>query len=326
MPVILERNILQHTLSGSLVGHDLGIGYSLNLLELINLTHQNWESMCVSQSFRNTLNLPCKRPTSLFGLLDFDAKKSLLMYDVVTKDSGLIPVILGVSGIFPLDCDTIIDNNKKFIEDSGCIYVVDDGHKELLISDLPNYILPNRVNRHYKKSHDGLKLKRIDTTLSLLDLYESTPRILKSDIETSLYYAELIDSEKDLDTQLQFLSNAYTYFHNVSNIPTATALLYPESDPSLVMYAAYYEDKFIGSAFMHIKDANWYWVNTNRLRSPSLVGSMSFNVNDAILTHLIEEARSAGAKTFNLGYDYFPYKEFYKADTVLTKKGLRYNY
>lgn len=325
----LMGNVLHHTMTGKLSSYDMGLGsIPFNIVDVFNLKHANWEAMFVSRAFRSAIGKLEDRSTRLFGLVDPDQERALLMYEVNSQDAGTLPVVYGSSDIFPLSLPTILEYNKTFIESSGKIQVVDHGHEEAMLYDLQNYKIPSRVSRHYKKSKDLLTLTRISSTSDLMDLYKYTPYAQDVDIQSNLYYGGLIEDSMD-DYDLQNLEAIYKYFHNPNDYIKTLEAIYTTDMPSndkpqeFVLYAVRYKGWYLGSVYLQIKGKDWYWVNTNRLRIKSLTSDFDFNINDAILTNLIEEAKLLGAETFNLGYAYYDYKDFYKPERIW-QKGLRW--
>lgn len=326
----LYKNILHHTMMDKLSSYDMGVpNLPFNIVDVFNLRHANWEAMFVSRAFRAAVGKIESRTTRLFGLMDENAQRSLLMYEVNSKDAGIIPVIFGSSDIFPLDLDSTIEYNRDLIEGTQKLRIVDQGHEELILTDLQNYKIPNRVARSYKKSKDSISFKRIETPDELKRLYLGVSYAETVDIQTNLYYGELIEPNMD-DYDLQKLEEVYRLFHNPADFVKSLQAIFTR-DPSIpslspnefALYEVSYNGMYLGSAYMHIKGKDWYWVNTNRLRIKSLESEIPFNINDAILTNLIELAKSHGAETFNLGYAYYEYKDYYKPERIW-QKGIRW--
>ena len=325
-----EGNVLGYTMGDALASYDFGtLDLPFSIKHIFNLRHTSLEALGVSEAFRAAIDVRAPRSTEGFGIVNHDEKRALLLYDVTTADSGRLPVIFGSSDIYPLQQPDVLEYNRSFIESTGDMVIVDEGHQEALLTDLQNYKLPNRIMRTRKKAND-ITLSFIDTPQDLMDLYLKVPYATAVDIQTALYYSEILKPGMD-DYEIQRLEGTYRFFHNPEHHVESLVSIYTadpmmavkREDRRFLLYRVDYKGWYVGTAYLNVQGKDWYWVNTNRLRIPSLSLDIPFNLNDAILSHLIEEAQRHGAETFNLGYAYYPYKEFYNPE-MIWRKGIRW--
>ena len=327
----LFENVLSYTMTGKLAGYDMGVPANLpfDIMEIFNLRHSNWEALHVSRAFRSVIGVREERSTRLFGLANHDQKRALLLGEISTEDAGRIPIIYGATEIFPMYLDEIIKLNEDLINSSNIMRIVEQGHEESILTNLSGYVLPDRLARNYKKAGYDLTLTRVETSEDLFQLYKSSPYADSVDIQTKLYYAGLLTQDLD-DHKQQKLEEIYRRFHNHMDEVRALCYIYtcdvvaPEPiENEFMLYKVEYQGSYLGHAQMQRKGNDWYWVNTNRLRIRGIESELGFNINNAIISALINEAQSKGAETFNLGAAYYDYKDQYKPERIW-RPGLRY--
>ena len=318
----------QRIMSGDLVGYNLCLpSVPFDLLQVYALRHSINEASYLSRKFRYLTYTPSKN-TDVFGVVNDNSMSTLILQELDTKDSGKIPVIFGASTIFPAMQDEILTYAKEFIEASDEMRVVDEGHQELIISDLKNYNTPNRVVRAMRKG-SGLMLTRIAATGNLYNLYANYPYAKLADIHTQLYFGGVIANSTS-DEEVQRYEDLYQRCHNHADYLSSLAMIYTadnaeDAGDEYRLYAIQHDGRFLGHAQVQCRNGVFYWVNTNRLRLPSLQTELGFNINNVIIGALIEEAkRTEGVHTFNLGMcKMYPYKHIFTDQTVWVK-GIRY--
>lgn len=314
----------QLIMSGALVGYNMCIPpVPFDIQTIFNLRHSINEAGYVSLKFRYLTDTEGR--TETLGVVNDQTMSSLILQNLKTKDAGSIPVLFGASTIFPLLQNVILDYAKPFIEETGELVVVDNGHEELVITDLANYKFPTSIARQIKKG-SGLKLVRISKTQDLYDMYAKYPTAELSDIHTQLYFGGIIDSTTT-DDGLQNLERMYRLCHNHHDYVSSLADIYTTETgegTEYQLYAIMYNDGLLGHVQAQFRDGEFYWVNTSRLRLPSIQNSFGFNINNVIISALISHAQSQGAHTFNLGMCVnYPYKHAF-TDKKIWVKGIRY--
>lgn len=317
----------QRIMSGDLVGYNLCLPkVPFDLLQVFSLRHSINEAGYLSRKFRYLTDTEGK--TDVFGVVNDASMSTLILQELHTKDSGRIPVIFGASTIFPAMQDEILNYAKEFIEASGELEVVEKGHEELVITDLKNYNIPNRVVRAMRKG-SGLTLTRIAETGDLARLYADVPYAKLADIHTQLYFGGVIDNTTT-DDEIQRYEELYQRCHNHTDYLSSLAMIYTadkasEAGDEYRLYAIQHDGRFLGHVQVQCRNGVFYWVNTNRLRLPSLQTELGFNINNTIIGALIEEAkRTEGVHTFNLGMcKMYPYKHIF-TDQKVWVQGIRY--
>lgn len=323
---LITDNVLGKVMMDEFVGYDTLIGErNFDITSILKQRGVTFEDMCLNSIFRKLANTPNLRKTGIAAIQDEELKKVLYLYHVDTRDAGIIPAVFGATDIFPLDLDDIITRNSDFIQSTGAVEVVDEGHHEAVIHDLQNYTLPNRVYRHYKKAKSHLSLELINSERQFEDLYLRCPYTKIMDIHSALYYGGVIDDNTE-DGRLSLYEDLYQRTHNIQeyihSIISANVLSKGAYE-NYPLFRINYDGQLFAKATLHTKGNTWYWSNTDRLRLSSMKSEFNFNINDAVLCSLILHAQELGATTFNLGYAYYVYKDYYNPEYEW-RKGLRF--